>query len=52
MVDKEVYTFNEVTGTVELSTTNAPEDGGRVSPTSSPTTPHHSRKTSRSPGLN
>ena len=46
---KEVYTYNEVTGQVELMVSGlGGEDGGRHSPTSQPTTPHHSRAKTRS----
>jgi len=47
MIDKDVYTYNEVAGIVELQTP-ANEEGGRVSPTSQPNTPHHARTRVRS----
>ena len=48
MIDKEVYTCNEVTGQVELQLASGHEEGGRVSPTSQPNTPHHARARVRS----
>lgn len=48
MIDKEVYTYNEVTGQVELQLGSGHEEGGRVSPTSQPNTPHHGRARVRS----
>eukprot|EP00090_Calanus_glacialis_P016150 TRINITY_DN25368_c0_g1_i1.p1 TRINITY_DN25368_c0_g1~~TRINITY_DN25368_c0_g1_i1.p1 ORF type:complete len:400 (-),score=143.35 TRINITY_DN25368_c0_g1_i1:250-1449(-) len=48
MVDKDIYTFNEITGQVELTTPGMVADDGSMSPTSSPTTPHHPRSKSRS----
>jgi len=49
IMGKEVYTYNEVTGLVELTVSGlSGEDGGRHSPTSQPTTPHHARAKSRS----
>ena len=48
MVDKDIYTFNEVTGQVELSSQGMGADERSISPTSSPTTPHHPRSKSRS----
>ena len=46
MIDKDVYTYNEVAGVVELQTSTVEE--GRVSPTSQPNTPHHTRVRARS----
>ena len=46
MIDKDVYTYNEVAGVVELQTSSVEE--GRVSPTSQPNTPHHNRVRARS----
>jgi len=48
MVDKDIYTFNEITGQVELTTPGMVAEDGSMSPTSSPTTPHHPRSKSRS----
>ena len=50
IMGKEVYTYNELTGLVELmvSGVGSEEGGGRHSPTSQPTTPHHSRTKTRS----
>ena len=49
IMGKDVFTYNEVTGMVELTGPGVgSEDGGRVSPTSQPTTPHHARAKSRS----
>ena len=48
MIDKEVYTYNDVTGQVELQLASGHEEGGRVSPTSQPNTPHHGRARVRS----
>ena len=47
MIDKDVYTYNEVAGVVELQTPGY-EEGGRISPTSQPNTPHHARARVRS----
>ena len=49
IMGKEVYTYNEVTGQVELMVSGlGSEEGGRHSPSSQPTTPHHSRAKTRS----
>ena len=49
IMGKDVFTYNEVTGMVELTGSGVgAEEGGRVSPTSQPTTPHHARAKSRS----
>ena len=49
IMGKDVFTYNEVTGMVELTGSGVgSEEGGRVSPTSQPTTPHHARAKSRS----
>ena len=48
MIDKDVYTFNEMTGQVELTTPGTVNDDRALSPASSPTTPHHPRHKSRS----
>ena len=48
IINKEVYTYNEVTGLVELQLASGHEEGGRVSPTSQPNTPHHARARIRS----
>ena len=49
IMGKDVFTYNEVTGMVELTGPGVgSEDGGRVSPTSQPTTPHHARAKTRS----
>ena len=49
IMGKDVFTYNEVTGMVELTGAGVgSEEGGRVSPTSQPTTPHHARAKTRS----
>ena len=51
IMGKDVFTYNEVTGMVELTGSGlGSEDGGRVSPTSQPTTPHHKKSRSKSSG--
>ena len=51
IMGKDVYTYNEVTGMVELTGSGlGSEDGGRISPTSQPTTPHHKKSRSKSSG--
>ena len=49
IMGKDVFTYNEVTGMVELTGSGLGfEEGGRISPTSQPTTPHHGRAKTRS----